>query len=176
MHVHPTLPSVESLANGLAVGENSGMPTITFECPDCGPFEKQFSIMKAPPKWMGCEECLARSERVWEAPEFICDRADRDPDHIPKQYRVSDRVKPESAAEGKRIEKAYQAKMERTRRDVAEASGGTPLAKTHEIPAHLYHGKIKQTGDKNYWLDPKNRNKHKSTRVDTGGRNRRGKG
>ena len=74
------------------------------------------------------------------------------------------------------LERDADAKMERTRRDVAESSGGAALAKTHEIPAHLYHGKIKQTGDRNYWLDDKNRNKHTSTRVDTYGRSRRGKG
>ncbi|MEE8518714.1 MAG: hypothetical protein V3S98_06280 [Dehalococcoidia bacterium] len=166
------------------------MPTITFECPDCGPIERQFSIMEAPPETVLCMTelvdapdsdcfdatvCGLESARVWEAPEFICDRADQDVDHVPEQFRVSDRVRPETAAEGRRIEKAYQRKLDRTRREVSEAAGSC-LAKTHEIPSQLYHGKIRQTGDKSYWLDEKNRNKHKSTRVDTYGRTRRGKG
>lgn len=150
------------------------MPTITYECQECGECDYSFSIMKPPPSEVVCG-CGRYAERVWEAPQFICDRADRDPDHVPEQFRVSDRVKPESKSEGARIEKAYQAKMERTRREVAEGSGSS-IKKTNEIPSHLYHGKIRQTGDRNYWLDKKNRDKHKSTRVDTYGRARRGKG
>ena len=150
------------------------MPTITFDCPECGSAEYSFSIKNRPPERVRCG-CGNFAERVWEAPEFICDRADADVDHVPEQFRVSDRVRPESAAEGKRIEKAYQADIEKTRRDNAEGSTKA-LKQTHKVPSQLYHGKIKQTGDRNYWLDPKNRNKHKSTRVDTGGRNRRGKG
>ena len=115
------------------------------------------------------------ARRIWEAPEFICDRADRDPDHVPEQFRVSGRVRPESKAEGKRIEKAYEKDLHDHKRKLAEAGSG-PLKQDLKVHAHLYHGKVRETGDKSYWLDPKNRAKHKSCRVDNYGRNGRGKG
>jgi hypothetical protein len=37
---------------------------------------------------------------------------------------------------------------------------------THQIPAALHAAKIRETGDRQYWDDPKNRNRHKSCRVD----------
>ena len=40
------------------------------------------------------------------------------------------------------------------------------MKKSMQIPAALYHGKIKQTGDRSYWDNPKNRNRHKSCKVD----------
>lgn len=150
------------------------MPTITYECL-CGPFERQFSIMKAPPETLECSDCDRAAVRVWEAPEFICDRADRDPDNVPAQFQVSDGVRPESKEEGIKIEKAYQRKLDRRRRQLAEDGGGA-IKHTNSVPSHLYHGKIRQTGDKNYWLDEKNRNKHSSTKIDGYGRARRGKG
>lgn len=114
-------------------------------------------------------------DKVWEPCQFICDRSDRDVDTVPPEFQVSNRVKPESAAQGQRLERAYQEQVTSRRRQIAEDGGGA-IKQTHSIPAHLYHGKIRQTGDKSYWLDDKNRNKHKSTRVDTYGRSRRGKG
>ena len=101
--------------------------------------------------------------------------ADRDPDHVPEQFRVSERVRPETKAQGRRMEKAYAKDLSDTKRRLAEAGAG-PLKQELKIPSHLYHGKIRQTGDKNYWLDAKNRKKHGSCRVDNYGRAGRGKG
>lgn len=36
---------------------------------------------------------------------------------------------------------------------------------TNSIPADLYHGKIRETGDRHYWDSPKNRKRHKSTEI-----------
>jgi hypothetical protein len=155
------------------------MPTITYQCddPDCGYIcERQNSIKVQPPDGFPCVSelsCMGRMVRVWEAPQFICDRADADHNHVPEQYRVSDRVVPETAAQGRAIERAHKEKLARTRREVAE-NPGSSFQKEQEIPAHLYHGKIRQTGDRNYWLQKKNRDKHSAFNVKGYGRSGRG--
>ena len=73
------------------------------------------------------------------------------------------------------MERAYAKKLARTRREVAEGSGSS-FQKELEVPAHLYHGKIRETGDKSYWLQQKNRDKHKAFKVTGYGRHGPGKG
>ena len=34
-----------------------------------------------------------------------------------------------------------------------------------KVPADLYHGKIKETGDRDYWNDPGNLKHHKETEI-----------
>lgn len=154
------------------------MPVIAYLCenPICREdrIEVSTSIKDVPLAWWPCE-CGAAAERLWEMPQFICDRADQDVDVVPPEFQVSDQVTPETVAQGAQVERAYQKQISSRRRQIADDGGGS-IKQTHSVPAHLYHGKIRQTGDKSYWLDSKNRNKHKSTRVDTYGRSRRGKG
>jgi hypothetical protein len=33
------------------------------------------------------------------------------------------------------------------------------------VPAELYHGKIRETGDKDYWSDKRNLEQHTDTKV-----------
>lgn len=154
------------------------MPVIAYLCenPICdeGRIEVRTSIKDVPLAWYPCE-CGAAAERLWEMPTFICDRADQDVDTVPPEFQVSERVTPETVAQGQRLERNYQKGLNDRRKQIAEEGGGA-IKQTHAVPAHLYHGKIRQTGDKSYWLDKKNRDKHKSTRVDNYGRSRRGKG
>lgn len=131
---------------------------------DCGFSDiVSFGIKQGPPEMVFCV-CGKQMQRVWKAPQFICEPADKPADHVPEQFRVSSRVRPESAAKGRRIERAYQADIEH-KRQIARGNSGDAPQMSHSIPAHLYHGKIRETGDRNYWLDPKNRNKHKSCEI-----------
>jgi hypothetical protein len=58
-------------------------------------------------------------------------------------------------------ERAHQKNLDNMRKAIKsqggqkKTSGGWKL--THSIPAELYYGKIKETGDKNFWNDPKKR-------------------
>jgi len=87
----------------------------------------------------------------------------RDHDDIPEQHRVQRTSRPRSAA-------AEEARFQRhieDRRALARAGGNNGVIRqTHSVPADLYHGKIRETGDKDYWSDPKNLNRHRSTRID----------
>lgn len=66
----------------------------------------------------------------------------------------------------KRKEAAFQRQLQQRRRDVREAGQSGSFKQTHQVPADLYHGKVRETGDKDYWKDPKNLNRHKSCKVD----------
>ena len=69
-------------------------------------------------------------------------------------------------AQGVRKEAGYQRAAQKRRRQLAESGNRkSTFRHTHSVPVELYHGKIKQTGDKNYWNDPKNLNRHKSSEV-----------
>ncbi|MGB0890692.1 MAG: hypothetical protein ACPGWS_10450, partial [Solirubrobacterales bacterium] len=71
-----------------------------------------------------------------------------------------------SSSQAASIEKAHSDKIAQTRRDLADGGNRGSQRMTHQIPAALHAAKIKETGDRSYWDDPKNRNRHKSCKVD----------
>lgn len=85
-----------------------------------------------------------------------------DPNDIPLGSRVHGSAERDILpAEGARIEKAYGQHIQNLRRSQKPGK----LRMTHSVPAELYHGKIRQTGDKQYWDDPKNQARHKDFEV-----------
>ena len=86
----------------------------------------------------------------------------KDHNHIPEKDRVYRHVAPQSAA---KEEAKFQADIQRKRRMAREASGKSSIKQTMSVPADLFHGKIRQTGDRNYWNDPKNLRKHKDCEI-----------
>lgn len=71
-----------------------------------------------------------------------------------------------SSGQAAAIEVRHARHNDRTRRELADGGNRGSFRKDMQIPAALFHGKIKQTGDKHYWDDAKNRNRHKSCKVD----------
>lgn len=106
----------------------------------------------------GIEEIL-RSGRFPSLNTFDC----RDHDDIPPDKRVLDLTDRRSA---QTKEKAFGKHISDRRALVAEVGHGRDYRMSHSVPADLFHGKIRETGDKNYWDDPKNLNRHKSCKVD----------
>ena len=88
----------------------------------------------------------------------------RDHSSIPEGKRVRsgfDHGSPE------KIEHQFKQHIEKRRSEIRDAGGQRGSFKqTHAVPAHLYHGKIKETGDKDYWSDSKNLNRHTECKVD----------
>jgi hypothetical protein len=68
--------------------------------------------------------------------------------------------------EARRRERAYADGVQQ-KREIAEAAGGNRGSQrmAMSVPTELYHGKIKETGDKAYWKDPKNRARHRAWKV-----------
>jgi len=89
----------------------------------------------------------------------------RDHSYIPESKRVAsafDRGSPE------KIEARFHQHVQNRRTEIRDAGGQRgSIKQTHAVPAHLFHGKIRETGDKRYWDDPKNIAKHSDCKVDT---------
>jgi len=114
-----------------------------------------------PPEAPLCKGCGEPMSRVYGCQ--IDTSGCKDHDEIPPEKRVLDLHdrRPEHIKEA-----AFQRHIDERRKVVAEA-GQNPngMRQTHSVPADLFHGKIRETGDKKYWDDPKNLKKHKSTEV-----------
>jgi hypothetical protein len=144
-----------------------------FQCHDCGfAVERPFPGGKAPgigEKLCDCTRlgCTGSIVRVVSLPHVPPDSLSVDPDNVPIQHRVASNDGfgiGEKAA--RKREKAYEESMQVKRAMAHEAKGsGKSVQMEHSIPPELYHGKIKETGDRTYWDDPKNRKRHPSTKV-----------
>lgn len=86
----------------------------------------------------------------------------RDHDFIPHDKRVPDFTDRRGEAEK---ERAFQEHVHKRRSLVKETGHSSSFRMSHSVPADLFHGKIRETGDKNYWNDPKNVSKHSSCKV-----------
>lgn len=137
----------------------------TFKCL-CGvSVELTAPISDGPPQIVRCSRCLSVMDRDWQADAPMIDTSGcRDHDDIPAQQRVAstwDRSSPEAT------EHEFQEHIQKRRAEIRDAGGQRgSIKQTHSVPAHIYHGKIKETGDKRYWDDSKNLSKHKSCKVE----------
>lgn len=144
------------------------MPIYEFECDHCGAGSvKDFSVDEAP--GLGeirgpCHCQMGVARRVLSLPNVI---TQGDPDDIPLKHRVTENTAyGDTSKVAARKMRRYNRDLERKRIAVRRGGNKRPgLQMTHSIPTELFHGKIKQTGDKNYWDDAANRNKHKDWKV-----------
>lgn len=136
-----------------------------FRCYPCELDNQVDSRPFRPPSPPTCLSCGELMDRV-----FGCEintAGCQDVDHIPEKDRIACGGTHANLTPGQAtaLEAKHQAHIEKTRRELADGGNRGSIRKTQSIPAALYHGKIKQTGDRHYWDDPKNRNRHKSTKV-----------
>lgn len=136
-----------------------------FKCWGCGQIEEVESRPFHPPPAGTCA-CGKLMQRVYGC--MIDTSGCQDHDSIPEKDRIACGVGDQNLTSGQAaaIEKQHHDHNEQTRREIADGGNKGVMRKTMQIPAALYHGKIKQTGDRNYWDNPKNRNRHKSCKVD----------
>jgi len=126
------------------------------------------SIKDGPPEAFECDWCGDAMERDLLADlrtVQIDTSGCRDHDHIPETHRVASNGGfgiGRSAAE--RRTAAYQRHIQQRRGELRDGNRGS-IRQTHSVPTDLYWGKIRQTGDKDYWRDPQNVKKHNSTKV-----------
>ena len=91
----------------------------------------------------------------------------KDPDDVAPEHRTAvSQERNLTARQANAIEKKHSDKIKQTRRDLADGGNRGAQRMTHQIPAALHAAKIKETGDRNYWDDAKNLNRHKSCKVD----------
>lgn len=123
--------------------------TIGFVCAAFKPVEKA-----------NCPECGFEMRRVYGA--RIDTTGCKDHDFIPHDKRVYDDVQTMSGEKKGRI---FTKHVNERRKLLREGNRGD-IRQTHSVPSDLFHGKIRETGDKDYWSDPANMKRHESCRVD----------
>lgn len=140
-----------------------------FECSYCHHVEPVHgSIKHGPPDPWRCDVCAhGFMERIWTVPHIVC-VSEPDIDDTPVEKRVSfNTAYGDTQEERNARQRAYQRDIEKKRQAVREGGNRKDgLKMTHSVPAELYHERIKVTGDKNYWSDPKNRDRHRSTKIE----------
>lgn len=137
----------------------------TFKCSQGHVTERQAPISEGPPASVTCW-CRLSAERDWQADAPMIDTsACRDHDFIPETHRVAsnDGFGIGKAKAAKRVD-AYKQHIAAKREQLRDGNKGS-IKQTHAVPADLYHGKIRETGDKAYWQDQKNLDRHKSCKV-----------
>lgn len=127
------------------------------------------TVACAPPSEVECE-CGGVATKVWKPVRFICRG---DPDDVGDKNLMVDTggmstsraaaggLSQSQAAHKEKSYRDYIAQRRRVFRDNKQVGGRL----THQVPVELYHAKIKQTGDKDYWKDSNNLNRHKSCQV-----------
>lgn len=148
---------------------NQGQPhhlmIYEFTCHPCGASVALDAKAFTPPKAPACTVCGEATDRVYGC--NIDTSGCKDPDDVAPKHRTAvSQERNLTNAQASRIEKGHQSKIAQTRRDLADGGNKGDRRMTHQIPAALHVAKIKETGDREYWNDPKNRNRHKSCKVD----------
>lgn len=136
----------------------------TFKC-ECG-YERSVSaqISVGPPARVKCVECGKHMNRDWQtdAPMLDTSRC-KDANEVAPRARVRSHFDGHKSAE--RVEHEFKQHIDGRRKELKEGGNRGSIRQTHSVPAHLYHGKIKETGDQNYWQDPANLNRHTDCKV-----------
>jgi predicted nucleic acid-binding Zn ribbon protein len=141
------------------------MPFYTFTCEECSKSELLILPVRDFEKPRKCE-CGGVAVRDYNADmptvQFSGHRVDHNRIKDPKA-RVQGAA---SAKAARRKERAYGEHISERRKQLAnDRNRNSGFKHTHSIPAELYHGKVRETGDKSYWNDPKNVAKHSDFKV-----------
>lgn len=139
------------------------MPRYTFVCESCGNIavlERPFSVGPIPAE-CSCGGILEHDFRA-DAETIAIDTSEcRDHNVIKREKRV---FRPGTQRQAERREAAYAKHVAERRSQLKDGNKGS-IKHSHAIPADLYHGKIRETGDKNYWKENKNVNRHREFKV-----------
>jgi predicted nucleic acid-binding Zn ribbon protein len=143
--------------------EEQAMPNYTFCCDRC----KATIVVHRPfsegPSPEPCE-CGGVREHDFrtDVATIECDTSGcRDHNVIERSKRV---YRPGTRADADRKEASYARHISERRGQLKDGNKGK-FKQSHAIPADLYHGKIRETGDKQYWNDKKNMKRHSDFKV-----------
>ncbi len=119
------------------------------------------TMAEGPPEGIQCS-CSGTLRRDWQADAPMIDTSMcKDHSDVAPEHRTAsawDRGSPE------RMEGQFQQHIQERRSQLKDGNRGSIRHKM-SVPTHLYHGKIKESGDKQYWSDPRNLRKHKDCEV-----------
>jgi len=136
-----------------------------YHCYECGIDNDLTGKPFHPPMAPQCPECYSLMDRVYGC--VIDTSGCKDHDEVAPEHRISvSQEKNISSRQTAAVERSYAKKIAQTRRDIADGGNRGTRRMTHQIPAALHAAKIKESGDRTYWDDPKNRARHRSCKVD----------
>ncbi|MCP4899948.1 MAG: hypothetical protein GY906_23515 [bacterium] len=136
-----------------------------FKCDSCTWKETVIASIHegAPDPGPECACGMGPMIRDWKADAPMIDTSGcKDHSDIPMEKRVAsrfDRGTPEQQ------ERAFNQHVQERRKELADGGNRGTVKQTHAVPTHLFHGKIKETGDPKYWDDPKNLARHSECKV-----------
>jgi hypothetical protein len=130
-----------------------------FQCDECGQAVSVNCRPLHPPPAPICHGASMRRIYGCQINTSAC----RDASDIPANKRVvRSGVMLGKDVDSHREEMRFRRHIDSKRKQIKEDSNkGSPFRHTHSVPADLYHGKIRETGDKDYWQDPSNVSRHK---------------
>lgn len=140
------------------------MPNYTFVCDRCQETAVLHRSFSDGPKSEPCE-CGGTREHDFRTDVLSIEvdaSACRDHNDIPRAKRVYRNGSTDDAA---RLEGRYAKHVSDRRKQLADGGNQGSIKQSHAIPADLYHGKIRETGDKQYWQDKKNMSRHNDFKV-----------
>lgn len=140
------------------------MPNYTYSCSCC----KNVAVLRRSfedgptPETCSCggtlEHDLCADISTVEFDTAAC----RDHNTIERSKRV---YRPGTKAAADRKEAAYANHVKDRRAALKDGGNKGKIKQSMAIPADLYHGKIRETKDRNYWSDPKNVSRHNDFKV-----------
>lgn len=135
-----------------------------FKCDGCG-FQTHVDRRAFhPPREVECNLCGDQMRRVFGCQ--IDTTGCKDHGFIPEESRVVETDYDYNKRRGVSKEVAFDRAIKKRRSMLADGGNRGSFRHVNSVPAELYHGKIRETGDKNYWSDPKNMARHNNTKVD----------
>ena len=140
------------------------MPNYTFRCKACEQVAVLSRSFAIGPVAEACacggllEHDLCADVSTVEFDTAAC----RDHNFIKREKRV---FRQGTQAAAGRTEAAYAKHVKDRRAAIADGGNKGKIKQTMAIPADLYHGKIRETKDKNYWSDQKNVSRHSDFKV-----------
>lgn len=162
------MPPKETLPRsaGTAEEDETKEMRFNFTCPACDLEDYRETKAFSPPRNVKCENCGVLMDRVYGCQ--IDTSGCKDHNFVPESSRVVDTDYNYDKRRGVAKEVAFDRAIKKRRAQLADGGNKGGFKHTHSVPAELYHSKIKETGDKEYWKDPKNMKRHGNTRVDNG--------
>lgn len=145
------------------------MPNYTFQCQSCGRTAVQHRPFSTGPVAEGACDCggeLSHDFCIDVLSQQVNTAGCRDHNFIPEERRVAsnDGFGIGKAAAARKAAGYGRAVAER-RKALRDGGNKGSIRQTMSVPAELFHGKIRETGDKNYWNDKGNVSRHKEWQV-----------
>jgi|SRR5690349_4042219 len=135
----------------------------TFEC-ECGNMETlnlPVEQCDSKPKCLTCGKCMTRNFMAdWKTLEYNTQGC-KDHNKVKAEKRVAPGPLRFTPKQAEHREEMFRRDIALKKEAVARGGNRGSIRMKKSVPADLYHGKIKESGDKDYWNDKKNLERHK---------------